>query len=339
MSNTLFYICIALFVGGLGLSFTADKKRNAETGEWSANIQWGLLAVIVGLFGILAKFMSFTAVLLIFTVGTLIFWMMNKINKKHHKENAFTDYLGSFFPIVLIVFLLRTFIAEPFVIPSSSMRPGLIPGDFVLVKKFSYGVRVPIINNVLIPTGKIEQGDVVVFNYPVKPDINFIKRIVAVGGDTVEYRDKVLKINGKIANDIMQGSNSFPDDRDNSPIPVVQFQETLNGKTFNIFQQIDNPTYDFNSVAKECVKFNKKTMQCEKEFPQELAEIIFQNCIFDDTGFECKVPQGKYFAMGDNRDNSHDSRYWGFVDDKYIVGKAWIIWFNKEIKRIGTNIK
>ncbi|MBO7381709.1 MAG: signal peptidase I, partial [Neisseriaceae bacterium] len=203
MSNTLFYICIALFVGGLGLSFTADKKRNAETNEWSANIQWGLLAVIVGLFGVLAKFMSFTAVLLIFTVGTLIFWIMNKINKKHHKENAFTDYLGSFFPIVLIVFLLRTFIAEPFVIPSSSMRPGLVPGDFVLVKKFSYGVRTPIINNVLIPTGKIEQGDVVVFNYPVKPEINFIKRIVAVGGDTVEYRDKVLKINGKIANDIV----------------------------------------------------------------------------------------------------------------------------------------
>ncbi|MBP5789094.1 MAG: signal peptidase I [Neisseriaceae bacterium] len=317
MSNTLFYICIALFVGGLGLSFTADKKRNAETNEWSANIQWGLLAVIVGLFGVLAKFMSFTAVLLIFTVGTLIFWIMNKINKKHHKENAFTDYLGSFFPIVLIVFLLRTFIAEPFVIPSSSMRPGLVPGDFVLVKKFSYGVRTPIINNVLIPTGKIEQGDVVVFNYPPNPDINYIKRIVAVGGDTVEYRNKILKINGKIANDTAIGSNSFPQDGTPFPIPVEQFKETLNGKDFDIFQIVEAPTYSPSGV--------------EHNDPA---------CQYDETGFICQVPQGKYFAMGDNRDNSADSRYWGFVDDKYIVGKAWIIWFNwGELKRIGTSIK
>ena len=317
MSNTLFYICIALFVGGLGLSFTADKKRNAETNEWSANIQWGLLAVIVGLFGVLAKFMSFTAVLLIFTVGTLIFWIINKINKKHHKENAFTDYLGSFFPIVLIVFLLRTFIAEPFVIPSSSMRPGLVPGDFVLVKKFSYGVRVPIINNVLIPTGKIEQGDVAVFNYPPNPDINYIKRIVAVGGDTVEYRDKILKINGKIANDTAIGSNSFPQDGTPFPIPVEQFKETLNGKDFDIFQIVEAPTYSPSGV--------------EHNDPA---------CVYDETGFICQVPQGKYFAMGDNRDNSADSRYWGFVDDKYIVGKAWIIWFNwGELKRIGTSIK
>lgn len=339
MSNTLFYICIALFVGGLGLSFTADKKRNAETNEWSANIQWGLLAVIVGLFGVLAKFMSFTAVLLIFTIGTLIFWIMNKINKKHHKENAFTDYLGSFFPIVLIVFLLRTFIAEPFVIPSSSMRPGLVPGDFVLVKKFSYGVRVPIINNVLIPTGKIEQGDVVVFNYPVEPDINFIKRIVAVGGDTVEYRDKVLKINGQVAVDTEKGNDSFLQDGkkgEQISIPVQRLKETINGKTIDIFQIVHFPTYDPENVG--CVE-RSISGECVKKIPQELLDLMIKHCVYDETGFICQVPQGKYFAMGDNRDNSADSRYWGFVDDKYIVGKAWIIWFNKEIKRIGTKIK
>lgn len=338
MSNTLFYICIALFVGGLGLSFTADKKRNAETGEWSANIQWGLLAVIVGLFGILAKFMSFTAVLLIFTVGTLIFWMMNKINKKNHKENAFTDYLGSFFPIVLIVFLLRTFIAEPFVIPSSSMRPGLVPGDFVLVKKFSYGVRTPIINNVLIPTGKIEQGDVVVFNYPPNPDINYIKRIVAVGGDTVEYRDKILKINGKIANDTASGSSSFPQDGTPFPIPVEQFKETLNGKDFDIFQITTNPTYSYSGICRNADG---------TPIPPELCQSFVENCEHseDDSGFTCKVPQGKYFAMGDNRDNSSDGRYWGFVDDKYVVGKAWFVWLSANgitdinFKRIGTTVK
>ena len=317
MSNTIFYTCIALLIGGLGISFTADKKRNAETGEWSANIQWGLLAVIVGLFGVLAKFMSFTAVLLIFTVGTLLFWIINKTNKKHNKENAFVDYLGGFFPIVLIVFLLRTFLFEPFVIPSSSMRPGLIPGDFVLVKKFSYGVRTPIINNVVIPTGKIEQGDVVVFNYPPNPDINYIKRIVAVGGDTVEYRNKTLKINGQIIADIPDGNSSFPQDGTPFSVPVKQFKETINGNTFNIFQIEESPTY----------------IQAGVEHNDE-------NCIYNEAGFSCKVPQGKYFAMGDNRDNSADSRYWGFVDDKYIVGKAWIVWLNiKDFKRTGTKIK
>ena len=342
MSNTIFYTCIALLIGGLGISFTADKKRNAETGEWSANIQWGLLAVIVGLFGVLAKFMSFTAVLLIFTVGTLLFWIINKTNKKHNKENAFVDYLGGFFPIVLIVFLLRTFLFEPFVIPSSSMRPGLIPGDFVLVKKFSYGVRTPIINNVVIPTGKIEQGDVVVFNYPPNPDINYIKRIVAVGGDTVEYRDKVLKINGKELVDIPAGENSFPNDYLQSTQVVQQFQETLNGRTFDIFQIVTRPTYEPKDVG--CKEHNAYG-ECIELIPQELLDLIIQNCTYDSTGFVCQVPDGKYFAMGDNRDNSADSRYWGFVDDKYIVGKAWIVWFSANgitdinLKRIGTKIK
>ncbi|MBR7059108.1 MAG: signal peptidase I, partial [Neisseriaceae bacterium] len=258
-----------------------------------------------------------TAVLLIFTVGTLIFWIINKINKKHHKENAFTDYLGSFFPIVLIVFLLRTFIAEPFVIPSSSMRPGLIPGDFVLVGKFSYGIRTPIINNVIIPTGKIEQGDVVVFNYPPNPSINYIKRIVAVGGDTVEYRNKTLKINGQVVADIPNGNSSFPQDGNPFSISVKQFQETLNGKTFDIFQIEEAPTYVQSGV-----------------------EHSDSNCVYNEAGFSCKVPDGKYFAMGDNRDNSADSRYWGFVDDKYVVGKAWIVWLNmKDFKRTGTMIK
>lgn len=282
--------------------------------------------------------MSFTAVLLIFTISTLIFWIINKINKKHHKENAFADYLGSFFPIVLIVFLLRTFVAEPFVIPSSSMRPGLQPGDFVLVKKFSYGVRTPIINNVLIHTGKIEQGDVVVFNYPPNPDINYIKRIVAVGGDTVEYRDKVLKINGKVANDTYVGENLFPNDENNAMQVVKQFQETLNNKQFDIYQKEQEPTYSFLGI---CHNANGTSI------PQELCQSFVENCEHseDNSGFICKVPQGKYFAMGDNRDNSSDGRYWGFVDDKYIVGKAWFVWFsangitNINFKRIGTKVR
>ena len=106
--------------------------------------------------------------------------------------------MGGFFPIILVIFVLRSFIAEPFQIPSSSMRPGLVKGDFILVNKFSYGIRLPILNKVIIPVGNIARGDVVVFNYPLQPEMNYIKRIVGIPGDVVEYRDKVLTVNGEI---------------------------------------------------------------------------------------------------------------------------------------------
>ena len=156
----------------------------------------------------------------------------------HQDKAHFTDYMSGFFPIILVVFILRTFIAEPFQIPSSSMRPGLVKGDFILVNKFAYGIRTPIINNVLIPTGQIERGDVVVFNYPVQPEMNYIKRIVGLPGDTVEYRDKVLTVNGQVAPDQPNGIYSYPDDTEPSAIHSPElFQTTLNGKSFNILKR------------------------------------------------------------------------------------------------------
>lgn len=213
MNKTLIFGAVAALLIGLVLFAKSSKDREAN-GEWSNSLQWGYLLMMVGVFGILSAFMSFTAVLLVFVLITGVIWFVHKGRLKkqaehHGAANHFTDYLGGFFPIILAVFVLRTFVAEPFQIPSSSMRPGLVVGDFILVNKFSYGIRTPIINNVLIPTGQIQRGDVAVFNYPEDPKINYIKRIVAVPGDVIEYQDKVLSINGVREKDILKGTYSY----------------------------------------------------------------------------------------------------------------------------------
>ncbi|MGN6876946.1 S26 family signal peptidase, partial [Neisseria sp. P0021.S007] len=147
---------MVVLLAGLVLNFKSSKERQ-ENGEWSSGLQWSYLRCMVGVFGILSEFMSFTAVLLVFVVFTGIVWAIHKGHLKKSEtgeDNAhFTDYMGGFFPIILVIFVLRSFIAEPFQIPSSSMRPGLVKGDFILVNKFSYGIRLPILNKVIIPVG------------------------------------------------------------------------------------------------------------------------------------------------------------------------------------------
>ena len=166
MSNTLILAAIGALIAGVVMFLRSSKEREAN-GEWSGGLQWGYLLIMVGVFGLLSAAMSFTAVLLIFVLFTGAVWLLHKRrlkNQAHTDGNHFTDYMSGFFPIILIVFVLRTFVAEPFQIPSSSMRPNLVVGDFILVNKFSYGIRMPILNNVLVPTGEVGRGDVVVFN-------------------------------------------------------------------------------------------------------------------------------------------------------------------------------
>ena len=203
MSNTLILAAIGALIAGVVMFLRSSKEREAN-GEWSGGLQWGYLLMMVGVFGLLSAAMSFTAVLLIFVLFTGAVWLLHKRrlkNQAHTDGNHFTDYMSGFFPIILIVFVLRTFVAEPFQIPSSSMRPNLVVGDFILVNKFSYGIRMPILNNVLVPTGEVGRGDVVVFNYPENTKINYVKRAIGVPGDLIEYKNKVLSINGNVVED------------------------------------------------------------------------------------------------------------------------------------------
>ncbi|ALL65931.1 Signal peptidase I [Paraburkholderia caribensis MBA4] len=220
------------------------------------------------------------------------------------------EYTASFFPVILVVFVVRSFVVEPFKIPSGSMVPTLLVGDFILVNKFDYGIRLPITNTKVTEGRPLQRGDVVVFRYPKDESVDYIKRVIGLPGDVVAYEDKQLTINGKPVPE-----TPLPDYFDEERIGYAkQFEEDLDGRKNRI---LNNPAVPPFIVGAE-------------DFPYR------DNCKYDARGVTCKVPPGNYFMMGDNRDNSADSRYWGFAPDKNIVGRAFFIWMNfSSLKRIG----
>lgn len=327
MGLSMIWGAVGAFVVGLLLYFTSSKTRT-ESGEWSSGLQWGYLLMMVGVFGVLSSFVSFTAVLLVFVLFTGVVWFIHKrsLDQKTHTDgNHFTDYMSGFFPIILVVFVLRTFIAEPFQIPSSSMRPGLVVGDFILVNKFSYGVRMPIANNVLLPVGEIQRGDVVVFNYPEDNKVSYIKRAIGLPGDVIEYKNKQLTVNGQAVPDQALGMQDYMENTaQNGVVRIVAeaYRETLDERQYDVLKMAGQPDFLPQGVR--------------PNFP------FRQNCHYADDGsaFSCRVPEGNYFMLGDNRDNSEDSRYWGFVSERLIVGKAFLIWMNfGDMSRVGNKIQ
>jgi len=242
--------------------------------------------------------------------------------RKHRAADApepwWIEYPKSFFPVILIVFLLRSFLVEPFKIPSGSMRPTLVVGDFILVNKFTYGIRLPVINKKIIDINAPQRGEVMVFRFPENTSLDYIKRVVGVPGDKVTYQNKRLSINGKEVPTVPDGQYSYVE-TGLSFISTDRFRETLGAHEHEIAIQPDIPPIRQSGV---------------RRFPNH------ENCVYNETGFSCTVPPGHFFMMGDNRDNSEDSRYWGFVPDENIVGKAFLIWWNfDEFKRIGQTIK
>ncbi len=198
------------------------------------------------------------------------------------------DYSRSFFPIILIVFLLRSFVMEPFRIPSGSMLPNLHVGDFILVNKYTYGLRVPVTHKKFKSLGSPDRGDVMVFRYPVDPNLNFIKRVVALPGDELSYVNKRLSING-VEVTTSSEDRFYPDKNTSHDYPLDQFLETIDTEKHLIVIDANRGSRDLERVI---------------------------------------VPEGHYFVMGDNRDHSNDSRYWRFVPEDHIVGKAFMIWFS-----------
>jgi signal peptidase I len=221
------------------------------------------------------------------------------------------EYSASFFPVILVVFVVRSFVVEPFKIPSGSMVPTLLVGDFILVNKFEYGIRLPITNTQITQGSPLTRGDVVVFRYPKDESVDYIKRVIGLPGDVVEYQDKKLTVNGKPVPE-----TPLADYLDEERLGYAkQFEEDIDGRKNAV---LNNPAVPPFIVGAE-------------DFPYR------DNCTYNAHGVICKVPPGNYFMMGDNRDNSADSRYWGFVPNRNIVGRAFFIWMNfSDLKRIGS---
>jgi len=266
--------------------------------------------------------MNFALLMLILLLVTGAIWLLDAAVLARHrdkgaKEPWWVEYPKSFFPIILVVFLLRSFLVEPFKIPSGSMIPTLLVGDFILVNKFTYGIRLPVINKKIIDVHTPARGEVMVFRYPENPTLDYIKRVVGVPGDRIEYRNKRLSVNGELV-PVERADDYQYVDSGLSFVNTMRFWENLGGHRHAIIINPEAPPLQLAGV---------------RQFPQR------ENCVYNEQEFSCLVPPGNYFMMGDNRDSSSDSRYWGFVPEQNIVGKAFLVWWNfTELSRIGSRI-
>lgn len=267
--------------------------------------------------------MNFPLVLFILLVFTGSIWLLDHFVLRHKRasdesEPWWVEYPKSFFPIILIVFSLRSFVIEPFKIPSGSMIPTLLVGDFIIVNKFTYGIRLPVINKKIIDMNEPKHGEVMVFRYPEDTSIDYIKRVVGVPGDIVTYQNKQLTVNDELVKLDHIGEYKYVESGQGY-IYSNQFDEYLGENSHSILIDQEVRGLQFSSVRHFAYR---------------------ENCKYNRTGFTCEVPEGNYFTLGDNRDSSSDSRYWGFVPEENIVGKAFMIWWNfSALDRIGLSIK
>jgi len=251
--------------------------------------------------------LDFSLLLVILTALTGLVWLFDSlffrrrrmdrvVQKKVElpRDPVIIEYSRSLFPVLLIVLLFRSFLFEPFKIPSGSMIPTLLVGDFIVVNKFSYGLKLPVVNKKILSLGEPERGDVVVFRYPVDPSINFIKRLIGLPGDTITYRNKQLFVNGVLVSKQENGRYTRDEVKCSTPrADAVRFHETVDTVEHDILLHERSGSRDGQWV----------------------------------------VPEGHYFVMGDNRDRSNDSREWGFVPAENMMGRAVGIWMNFDYKK------
>ncbi len=301
-----------------------SKRPRGAMDPHAGWVQTAWILMLVCAFGLMLKMTGFSEILLSASIltGLVVFWDWVRRRRLGQEavvgEGALLEISKSFFPVILVVFLVRSFLFEPFKIPSGSMIPTLRVGDFILVNKFDYGLRWPVTNHVMVSVHQPKRGEVMVFKFPEDPSTNYIKRVVGLPGDEVSYQNKRLTINGNPL--VTTADGTFTD-----------LQESLSYDNFNRFQeQLGSHWHAFITLDQQQPIFLSQV----HEFPGH------SGCRYNPEGFVCKVPPRHYFMMGDNRDRSSDSRYWGFVPEENIVGKAVMVWMNfQDFARIGTTIQ
>lgn len=243
---------------------------------------------------------DFPFILVCLTAVSGVIWLLDVLFFARKRQPVFTadgklkypllvDYARSFFPVLLIVLLIRSFLFQPFRVPTGSLEPTVVPGDFLFVNMFNYGLRLPVWNTKILNVSEPKRGDIMLFRWPVNQHWDFVKRVIGVPGDRISYINKVLYVNGVEAKQTPIGEATDSDDSHLNSWPVKVVEEDLNGIKHKIFIRPDRPAEDFKDLV---------------------------------------VPPGHYFMMGDNRDSSNDSRYWGFVPNNNIIGKALYVWLS-----------
>jgi signal peptidase I len=305
------------------------------------------LVVAVILRMITAESLDFSLVLLTLSVGTGLVWLIDHLVFRRRREAAAAaakpqpvvlaepgtvDYARSFFPVAFIVLVVRAFIFEPFRIPSDSMMPTLLDGDFIVVNKYAYGLRWPVINRKFIDIGEPQRGDVVVFRYPPNPNVNYIKRLVGLPGDRIEVRDDQLIINGEAIE--MKPLGRYTD---GCYVDMRLSEEKLGEHTHQVLScrsetGLAGPyALGPGEPPPICDRKQFRKMYsarvCRETPPEAGRDLADSRFPFD------VVPEGHYVMIGDNRDNSEDSRGWGLVPEQNLVGKATRIWFNFDLQR------
>jgi len=304
----------------IGWDWVAARGGSTRTDARKSILEVAWPVLFIALMGLMLKFTDFAAVLLLAAVITGLLWLYDAKFARPRRaaseaEPIVVDMARAFFPVIVIVFMIRSFWVEPFKIPSGSMKPTLLVGDFILVNKYTYGIRIPVINKKILDVNPLARGDVVVFRYPADPSVDYIKRVVGLPGDKIVYRGKRLTVNGQPV-DVQPAG--FYTDAELNYLRLPLSTETLGAHKHQIMIVPGQPPVDLASV---------------RQFAHR------ENCEYNDDGFSCTVPAGNYFMMGDNRDQSSDSRYWGFVPDDHIKGRAFLVWMNfGDFRRIGNGI-
>ncbi|WP_131668316.1 signal peptidase I [Psychrobacter pygoscelis] len=281
---------------------------------------------------------DFNLILVPLTLALGAIWLLDKLVWKQRqsrgrgKEGALVRSAYDFFPILAVVLIVRSFLIEPFNIPSSSMVPTLYTGDFIAVNKFAYGLRLPLTYTKFLDTGSPEHGDVMVFRYPEDPSIYYIKRVIGLPGDTVSYNNGVLAINGESID--TEAANYTPDA--DLTAQLIPAGATPNGETVTEEQaaaygreEEDHATYyqEKQGTHQHLVRYLEDFNSSQyAPFLQVMSPNVVTSA---GTQWQLTVPEDQYFVMGDNRDRSADGRYWGFVPDKNLAGKAVYIWMHK----------
>ena len=279
---------------------------------------------------------------LILVPATLILgaiWLLDKLvlkqkqSKGLEKSTAPVRWAYDFFPILAIVLVVRSFLIEPFNIPSSSMVPTLYTGDFIAVNKYAYGIRLPLVNTKVLDLGAPQHGDVVVFRYPENPKIYYIKRVIGVGGDTVSFNNGQLSVNGKAI--ATTPANFTPDPKMTAQLYPPGKTETGEVVTAEQAAQLGNQEEQTARYLQESPSSNHQHLvrylgdKNWYQYASFLQQASPQLMASQGQQWQLTVPKGHYFVMGDNRDRSADGRFWGFVPDENLAGKAVYVWTHK----------